>query len=200
MLFIILGLALFCVIGFVALGFFGLSFAKRVAGPIAGCVISFEAAREGILEYAKDHDGRLPKAETWQDDIRSYVSKHLKQEQEAQDMIGAKTMKLDGDWGCYVSDTKMTGMAYNSELSGMLLTEVKDPYSTALIFEIDAPRRNAAEKYQPRADAGSPTIMGESRGWIRVNLEGEIDINTGSSRWRSSSEKGGDESAAPESK
>lgn len=198
-LFIILGLVGFCVLAVIALGFFGWSFAKRAVGPIAGCAISFEAARQGILEYAKEHDGRLPKAETWQDDIRQYVVKHLNKERDAQNVIGAKTMKPDGDWGCYVSDTKMTGMAFNVELSGKLLTDVKDPYSTIVIFEIDAPKKNAAEKYQTRPTTGSPTLMGNPRGWIAMPLEGGMrgleEMNEGG-RWRTSTPEGGDESSS----
>ncbi|HRK21650.1 MAG TPA: hypothetical protein PLX06_07580 [Fimbriimonadaceae bacterium] len=200
-LFIILGLIAFCILGVVALGFFGFSMAKKVGGPMIGCAINFEAAREGIMEYAKEHEGKLPNAATWMDDVRPYIGKHLKKDADAVKMFGAKVMEENGDWGCPVSDTKMTGMAFNADLSGKLLTDVKDPYNTVLIFEIEAPKKNANEVYQPRPKSTSPTLMGENRGWISMPMEGGMrgmeDLNEGGSRFRTSNQAGDESSGAP---
>lgn len=201
-LFIILGLIGFCIIAAIAIGLFSWNFGKRMVGPIAGCAISFEAARTGIMEYAKANGGRLPKAETWQDDIRQYVAPHLNKSRDAQRIIDAKTMQADGDWGCYVSDSKMTGMAFNSELSEKLLTDVSDPFNTIVLFEIEAPRRNAAEPYRLRPDSTSPQVFGEPRGWVYMPLEGGMrgmeNMNEGAN-WRSSTPEADESNAAPSS-
>ena len=127
-IFVILGVIVACGCGVVALSWAGCgafkNFMGKVAGPIAGCAINFEAARDAVLDYAKDHGGRLPKAETWQDDVRQYVKKHLAKAEEIPDFINAKTMKPDGEWGCYVNSSRSTGMAFNIELSGKLLAIV----------------------------------------------------------------------------
>lgn len=197
-LFIILGLIGFCVIGVIALGFFGFSMAKKVGGPMIGCAINFEAARESIMEYAKEHEGKLPNAATWMDDVRPYIAKHLKKDAEATKLFDAKVMSENGDWGCEGENSKMTGMAFNADLSGKLLTDVKDPFNTILIFEIEAPKKNANEVYQPRPKSTSPTIMGENRGWINVPMEGGMrgmeEFNEGGARFRTST-RSGDESS-----
>jgi hypothetical protein len=182
-IFIILGLIAFCVIGIVALGFFGMRFASRTVGPMVGCVTNFEFTREALLDYAKDHDGRLPKAETWQDDVKEYVRRRLK-EMEDVPMMDFKSMKADGDWGCYVDETKMTGMAFNSDYSGKLLSEVESALTSPILFEIESPRRNASEKFKVRDPETAPKFMGQSRGWIKVPLRGEVDIEMKDGNWR----------------
>lgn len=197
---IIVGLILACGCGAVVISYMSCGAFKKLVGPMAGCMISFEATRDGILEYARENGGRLPKAETWQDDIREYVRKGLKREMEMQQMFDAKTMNPDGDWGCYASDTELTGIAFNSDLSGKLLSEVQNPEGTMLIFEIEKPRKNAAEKYQPLPNDRSPKIMGEPRGWIRYPVSGEVQGMQGGNRgfrFEGSSRRDEDTSASP---
>ena len=188
---IIVGLILFCGCGVAILGYFGWGFMKKATGPIIGCTINFEATRDAVLEYAKDHGGRLPKAATWQDDVRSYVVKNLKRDrdiQNVQNVLDAKVMNPDGDWGCFISETQTTGIAYNSEVAGKLLTEIADPYATVLIFEMEKPAKNAARKYEPLPMMSSPKMFGQPRGWIRYPVTGEmqgIQGNNGSWRVRS---------------
>lgn len=187
MILILVGLLLACGCGVVALGYFGFGAMKKIAGPIAGCSINFKATRDGILEYARAHDGRLPNAETWQDDVKDYVRRQLTslqtQEREVQEFINAKVMNPDADWGCYVHETRTTGIAFNSDLSGKLLTDIKDPWNTPLVFEIEKPRKNAAEKYAPLPESSSPTIMGEPRGWIRMPVDGRMQGMTEGGDW-----------------
>ena len=180
---ILVGLLLACGCGVIAIGYFGWGAMKKMVGPMAGCAVNFEATRDGILEYAKDHDGRLPNAATWQDDVKEYVKRHLQKEKEVQQVLDAKVMNTDTEWGCYVSETRTTGIAFNSDLSGKLLTDVKEPWSTPMVFEIEKPRKNAAEKYAPLPDSSSPTIMGEPRGWIRMPVNGQMQGMSEGSNW-----------------
>src|ERR1044071_9441915 len=95
-IFIIVGLVLLCGCGVAIVGYFGWGFVKKATGPMVGCAINFEATRDAILDYTKDHGGKLPKAETWQDDVRSYVEKELKRDKEVQDVkniLDAKIME-----------------------------------------------------------------------------------------------------------
>lgn len=192
-LFIILGLVGFCVIGFIVLGFLGFRFFKTNIGPMAGCMVSFQVTRDAVLEYAQTHDGKLPNAETWQDDVKEILRKRIK---EVSDQPVFETISPDGDWGCKHGDNKMSGIAFNSDLSEKSLKEVQSPWSTPLIFEIEAPRRNAHEKYVAKPVNTSPTMMGEHRGWVVANVEGEVDLHGGAGRWRAS----GDGTPAPEDK
>ena len=196
---ILVGLLLACGCGVIAIGYFGWGAMKKIAGPIAGCAINFEATRDGILEYARAHDGRLPNAETWQEDVKDYVKRHLDRAKEVQDVLDAKLMNTENEWGCYLTSTRTTGIAFNSDLSGKLLTDVKDPFSTPLVFEIEKPRKNAAEKYTPLPESRSPTIMGEPRGGIWMPVDGEMKGMTEGGNWnmRSSTGNRGEVSADP---
>lgn len=184
-LFIILGLVGFCVIGFIVLGFLGFNFFKKNIGPMAGCMVSFQVTRDAVIEYAKSHDGKLPNAATWQDDVKEILRRRIK---EVADQPVFETISPDGDWGCKYGDNKMTGIAFNADLSGKALNDVQNAWSTPLIFEIEAPRKNANEKFTQRPVSTSPTLMGEHRGWVVANVEGEVDLHGGGGRWRSSSD------------
>ncbi len=180
-LFIILGLIGFCLIGIVIAGYFGFTFIKNTALPYAGCMINFEVTRDALVEYAQSHDGKFPNAATWQDDIKDIVGKRLKDLGD-QDMI--QTLKPDGEWGCRIDASHSTGIAFNADLSGKKMLELKEPWSTPLVFEVPAPKRNAAQKYAPIPKDQSPKMMGEPRGWFVANVQGEIIPPNAGGNWR----------------
>lgn len=172
---LIIGIVLACVlipcIGVGVLMLLGVNWVKNTAFPMASCAIGFEQVRQAIGDYADAHDGKFPQAETWQDDVKSYYGAIMKNR--AEDLGPIKPMDPNGDWGCKIDDSRMTGMAFNSELSGKKVADVKDPYGTVLIFEIEKAMKNAHEKYRPRSKASSPQIiMGESRGWLKMMVKG----------------------------
>ena len=183
MILILVGLLLACGCGVIAVGYFGWGAMKKIAGPIAGCAVNFEATRDGIVEYARAHGGRLPNAATWQEDVKEYVKRQLDRQKEIQEVLDAKLMNTDSDWGCFVSSTRMTGIAFNADLSGKLLTEISEPWNTPLVFEIEKPKKNAAEKYSPLPKSSSPTIMGEPRGWIWMPVDGEMKGMSEGGNW-----------------
>lgn len=136
---------------------------------LIACDNSLEATRLAIRKYASEHDGVLPKAETWQDDVRPYLGELKSPGRDA------RMMDPQGLWGCYLTDRiTMTGMAYNTEMSGRKLDEVIG--TKILVFEVEVPKRNAHEPFRRRAHETSPTTRGSGttfhRGWRTMPLDG----------------------------
>jgi hypothetical protein len=164
--------ALMCIVPIVIAGFamFGV---YKSAKPTIECFAAFDHVRQAIKDYAKDNDGKLPSAATWEDDIRPYFKKVA--ESDRGEMGPFNAMKVEGPWGCEGQNKSRTGMAFNIDLSGKKLGDIKDPRSTVLVFEVEQPGRNLHEKYKPRPKETSPKILGEYRGWVKVRVEGDID-------------------------
>ncbi len=174
-LLVVLGVLAVCVGGLVVVGIFVFS-AMRTAMPFAGCILSMEGARDAVVLYAKEHEGRLPNAETWQDDAKKYLKRALEDIRHEDVPFDLKIITPDGEWGCHLPDGKMTGFSFNDELSGKKLDEIKDPYKTILLFEIETARRNAHGKFEKRPNETSPQVFGERRGWLRIPVEGTSDM------------------------
>lgn len=158
--------------GIVAVGAFGFNWFKNTIGPLASCAIGFEQVRDSLVEYAEEHDGKFPQAEVWQDEVRPIYARRIKENRAE---YGPFTpMDPDGEWGCK-TEKAMTGLAFNSDLGGKKLDDIKDHRTTILIFEIEAAKRNAHEPYRRRSKADSPKIMGEHRGWMDMPIEGDAE-------------------------
>src|SRR5262245_23123327 len=109
---IILGIVALTCLGGVAFGaFFVFKVAKQVV-PRAGCTIEFTEVRGAIKAYAKEHDGNLPPALSWQDDVRPYLITIQSKDKEKRGPLGG--MDVNGSWGCTTPDDKHTGMAFNT--------------------------------------------------------------------------------------
>jgi hypothetical protein len=169
----VLAVFAFCVALIVVFSSFVLSGVRAMA-PTMGCVVSFQAARDAVLRYAQDNNGLLPSAETWQDDVAKYLPGALKDMEEFP--FDIDTIKPEGVWGCKVSDTQTTGIAFNDELAGKRLEDVQNPYGTVMLFEIESARRNAHESFRPRPMSTSPRLFGERRGWMTIPVQGEGDL------------------------
>lgn len=166
-------------IGVVGLGVFGWGFFKNTLGPMAGCFIGFQHARDAVVQYANEHDGKLPNAKTWQDDVRETYRLIV---QKNRDELGPiEPMSPDGPWGCKQESGQMTGMAFNSDLSGKKLSEIKDQHLTILLFEIETASLNANRPYKKMDDKTSPKIFGEHRGWAEIGIQGSLDMDDGGS-------------------
>ena len=173
---IIVVIASICCLGVVGLGFLGYKFMKGTAFPLAGCMVAFTDVQSAVHRYADSHGGKLPNAETWQDDVKQYYV-------EIAGSHGSKgpfeIMKADGDWGCAIGENaEKTGMAFNSSLSGKPIAQYNDQLGVVLLFEIDKPRRNAAEPFKPRDKMSSPKMLGQPRGWIYAPLNGQANIES----------------------
>lgn len=172
---IILGLVAFlCLGGIVAMGLFGWNVFKKGIAPIAGCGLGFDNIRTAMKDYAKEHGDKLPPAATWQDDVRPYLIKVLKATKEQK---GGIIPEVDpgGSWGCEDGKDGRTGIAYNSDVAGKKIAEIKTPDQTILLYEVPEARQNLAAPYKKPDDAKRPMMMGKERPFLTVNVEGGKD-------------------------
>lgn len=176
---LVVGAFVLCCVGGIALFGMGIWAGFRAVQPVAECAIAFETARDAIKEYAADNDGKLPKAATWQDDIRPYVEKTSAEFKKSN--MPFKVLEPDGAWGCS-SEGKSTGMAFNADLSGKKIDAIPNASITPLLFEIPAPKRNAAMPYRKQDDSNKPKMMGKPREWAVLTLEGSLNLNVENSR------------------
>lgn len=142
--------------------------------PTAECAINYEVMRNSLMDYAKEHDNQLPDAAKWMDEVRPYFAKA--KFPEVKGLITLKKMDPNGDWGCRLSETEMSGMAFNIALSKKKLTDIAAGDNPILLFEIEKPRKNAAEEYKARPKETSPRIFGEHRDWLTISLRGDPNI------------------------
>lgn len=168
---LILGGIAICCIGTVGgIGLFGYRFFSDTIAPIAECMTGYQAVSESLSAYAKDHDGKLPSAAKWQEELAPYVEKELAT---MKDEAGPfKLMDPYGEWSCK-SGTRKTGMAFNSDLDGKKLADAKKD-DLVVVFESDTVARNFSAKYVEQEKSTSPKIMGDERGWLTVRAEGGV--------------------------
>ena len=139
----------------------------------AECMFNFQDAQKGVLLYASEHGGKLPNAETWQDDVREDYRKSMR----PKDQAPFGEMSPDGDWGCKDPNGTLSGMAFNSDLSGKQLNDIKDQVTTIMLFEAAHPSKNLHQPYKPQDFLSSPiTIGGKHRGWMEVPDNGQITM------------------------
>lgn len=167
-------------LGMVALGVVGFMSCRNVLQntvmPMVSCGIAYEEVREAMFAYAKDHDGKLPNAATWEDDVRPYFAKVdliTKENADAPSGFRIRKMPVEGPWGCKIGPEEYTGMAFNKDLSGKKLADIKDAHSTVLLFEVEKSGKNLSEPYSPRSTMNAPKLFGESRGWMWIPVEGK---------------------------
>ena len=142
------------------------------------CAVMFKVAHDAALAYAKEHGGRFPKAETWQDDIRPYyerlvgkIDKELDSEQ-LRKMMGPPG---PGEPLECESDGVKTGIAYNSEIADKPVDSFKEPTKTVMFFETQTLGTNVHMKYFEQPRAKRPKFMDEQRDWIVFFIEGSKD-------------------------
>jgi hypothetical protein len=165
------GIAICCVGGVALLFFGGLQMFKQVA-PMAECMMNYSVIEKALSDYEKEHDGKLPAAATWQDDLKPYVEKALVRFKKEAGPF--KLMEPNGEWGCVAGGTK-TGMAYNTDANGKTMEEVRGK-NLVTVFETMQTGRNLAIKYVEQPRSSSPKMMGNPRGWIKI-VGGKTDMD-----------------------
>lgn len=181
---IIVGVFLLLCIGAFAACFFGMKKLMNVGGDMIGCVMSPEMSVVALEAYAEDHDGKLPPADKWQDEIMPYYQRlYDKRSAELAEMEnnpitkGMFVLIKPGEpLGCKTGETE-TGFAFNSDLSEAVWADIEDPSSTPLIFEVSTKRYNANEPYAEKPESESPQIMGDRRGWLIFHVDGSMYPN-----------------------
>lgn len=166
-------LLLVCGGGAFALFFFGRT-AIKDTGKMMACIVSFEAVQKAVIAYAQDHNGVLPKAETWQDDVKSYLQLDPDFKDLENSPFEFQAVTKDGEWCCTVSAEKKTGISFNDELSGKKLADITNPFETPLIFETEKVGRNLHAKYVELPNETAPKFFGTPRGWFWAPVQGEV--------------------------
>jgi hypothetical protein len=170
---IILGVVCVCcilpILAVGGLGFWGFSKMKGMMG----CSIAFTTLQRSIQDYADAHDGKLPKADTWQTDIHPYLEKEASKNEKELKMF--TNGPLDAV-GCTNGDSPSTGIAFNTELSGKKISDVKDPLNTVMLFEVPKTGSNLSEPYKAQPYASSPTMLGKNRGWYVCGIDGRVEV------------------------
>lgn len=171
---VVLGLGICCIGPIAVLGVGGLLGFRGVEGMVK-CAGSMSKIRDATVAYAKANGDTLPSAATWEDKVRPEYEKLATN----QDMGPFELLSATDPWVCKNSDGTETGIAFNRDLSGKKLSDIKDRLNTALIFEVEKGGKNLNEPYKKRDDATAPKMFGQPREWIMIPVEGgDISMST----------------------
>jgi hypothetical protein len=171
----ILIVVLICVVvvpclGLIALGLFTYRFATDTIVPMAGCMVTFESAKKAMTTYTAEK-GVFPKADSWQTEIAPYYAKIVDAKKEEYGPFAPS--KANEPWVC--KGDPNSGIAFNSDLSGKKVADIKDRIKTVMLFETEKSGLNAHESYKVKPKETSPKLMGNHRGWIYVTVNGDIE-------------------------
>jgi hypothetical protein len=166
---IILGsLALCCILIIGVVAYFGMNLVNKGMRLIE-CSYAFKDVNQSLKDYADDHNGMLPAAANWQDDVTKYYEKVASQHPDETKFF--KIMPASGTWGCQGEDGSRSGIAFNTDVAAKKLSEA-EANSSIMLFEVKNAVKNANGKYEPQPDKGAPTIMGKPRGWFIIRANG----------------------------
>ncbi len=178
-LWLLLALGVFCIVCAIG-GFFMFRTVMDAGMGLVSCSMNGDLARDSVLAYALDHDGKLPNAATWQDDVRPYYERlynKLMSDSDLKDVPDFFNLKVAAPGAvleCDLGGGKKSGFAYNSQIAGKNTSEFTSPTTTIVIWENDAPLYNANGDPATRS-AIPPAIMGDKRDWIDCMIEGQKD-------------------------
>lgn len=145
---------------------------KRGIEPFMGCAIGFKDLGHALKAYEKDHDGKLPSAETWQDDMRSYYIRASESSKEERGPFPSLDPNKPFECVPAANGGGATGIAFNTEVSGKKVSDIKDK-STVVLFETDQSSKNAHGVYKDRGET-APKFMGAPREWFRLDVSGHF--------------------------
>lgn len=161
---LILGGIGICCIGGIAVMIFGVGWFFRNLGPVVECTLNYEVVRESMKAYADEHEGKLPAAANWQDELAPYVQRASAKYNKKNNPF--KSMSADGEWGCKTDATR-TGMAFNDKYNGKKIQDARTD-DGVIVFETVETGRNLHKDYLPLDRASSPKVMGKNRGWFTI--------------------------------
>lgn len=187
------GLVVCCLV-MVGSGVFFFGKTMGTVSPFIGCAATMDGAAEAVRKYAADHGGKLPSAATWMDEVQPYYEKEVEEFKDAPDFIvGNGPAAPDSAWGCTWSNGKTTGLAFNADLDGKLLADIKDPTKTPLVYEVPTTARNQNMPYKQEPAGDAPAAFGNRRDWGIEFVEGGndmgMDSNSTSVSFRTGSRK-----------
>lgn len=157
----------------------GVFYCSRNAMPMAGCLITYSLAEKAVADYAREHDGKLPPAANWQSELAPYFKKHAAEADtpKGNPFVNIEIADIEKPLGCYDGDRATSGMAYNTDVAGKKLDEIKDR-KTPIFFEVPTAKMDQSFKYAEQDVAKAPTMFGQSRGWFLVTVDGETLMAT----------------------
>lgn len=167
---LVVGGVLLCCVGPIAALVIGGLFVVKSTSPLITCSFAFRDARDAVRQYARDHDGKLPAADHWQDEVRPYYEKIVASQPKGQNPFG--NMSSGGEWGCENGSGGRTGMAFNDDVSSMTIDKVESS-DAIVLFEVQQATANAHEKYTQHSEAGGPKIFGQPRGWFLIRMSSD---------------------------
>ncbi len=157
-------------------GFKAFNFYKNNLAPTLTCGIGMAEAQKAIHQYADDHGGKLPAAKTWQDDIRPYYIKVSKSDK---DRGPLPTFPSEGNWICSDEKGVQTGVAYNLDVGGKKIADLKDASTTILLFEVEKTGQNQSQVYKARPKDSGPMMLGTHRPWMLIYVTGNLHEKNG---------------------
>lgn len=209
---IMIVLLIFVVVPCVGLGFFVFKIGKeaigvvaKTLGPTMSCAANFEMVRDATVEYAKANGDKLPAADNWQAQIEPFyrkLSANPPKEFKEMEIMGIKFTPFEkgGEWKCGGASGAGTGIAFNRDLAGKILSSVKDPGKTIVFFEVEKPGKNLATKFEILPNSKAPEIFGnERRDWITIPIIGGNALKEVSAKFESSTKSGAKVSVSPSS-
>jgi len=101
---------------FSGVGMYALVLKEQMAAKKAVCLSNVKHLTLAMMNYAEEHEGRLPSAETWCDDLLPYV-------------------RGEDAFACPEAPELTCAFAYNTALSGVSTESIADAVSVVLIFE-----------------------------------------------------------------
>jgi hypothetical protein len=125
------------------------------------CEKSLRALTQAALQFARENDGFLPGADTWQDDIALYFL----------DQTGVPDLHR-----CPAADQIEFAYAINAEIAGKDARELRGHDRITLFFECDKNVMNASG--DPMVDGPSPARHVYPHGTGRRNLTSTLSGNT----------------------
>ncbi|HSI73264.1 MAG TPA: hypothetical protein VK934_08805 [Fimbriimonas sp.] len=171
---LVIGALVICCGGGAALLGGGAWFAFKKVGPMAKCSISLEAMAHAVTAYADAHGGKMPDADKWQDQVKDLYAKEIQKSDAKEQPFG--TIPAEGEWGCEADGNVTTGIAFNAELSGKKLADIKDQSNTIMLFEVKEHGRNLNAKYDATKVAEQPPERFGDPALFTVTVDGDTKM------------------------
>ncbi len=167
--------ALICCAGVIVAGILllnaGKGFMKNVIS-MGGCTQSMEHLSRSLQTYAQEHGGKTPPAADWQ---KALAEAYKKIPNRSSKENPFKSANIDGTMLCQDHEGTRTGIAYNSDVAGKKLADEK--FDTITFYEVPDTGKNLARKYVELSKDTSPKIFGQPRGWLTVNVSGDVRMS-----------------------
>jgi hypothetical protein len=148
---------LFLCCGFLGFaGYTGFKSVTKMAGKMFQCGNTMADYRDAMVAYSKKHDGKLPPAKNWMEDIKPYLK--------STKIPGILASEPVGEGVC--DATLPSAICYNSDVAGKSISSFDPSSEIPLLFETPSSGKDLSQKYTEEPFISSPKMLGQPRGWI----------------------------------